>query len=520
MEACLELLQTDLVTDLHDVRAAGLAGCAVRLATRGRGGIELDVLKIPRPEGRASPLDVALSEFPECALVIVRKRREEEVKAILARWGLCSAIIGSTTGDGLIRIREGETIVAEIPASVLVEPPPYMWETAVPTWLERLQGYRLDRLPDIMDHELYPRQFSNWRGAVPSSQAANKYLLALLASPNVASKERVFPQYESFATDAVAVPSGARAAVMHIKGTTKAIALSVSGGGRLCCLDCFVGGAAAVAEAARNVVCAGAEPVAAAVFLNLSGLGRMDMHYQAEQLAQGMAEACVQLNIPVISADADFRKVADQEIAYPSPVVSVLGLIEDAGARCNVAFRDEGDLVVLLGGRRRRKVGAGDDERAEAAALSGSEFLALVHGLVVGRPEIDLDLEARTQRCCLAAIRQGLIKSAQGCSGGGLAVCLAKSCIAGRKGFRDWAFAAEDRSDTALFGEQPSRIVVSLSPSKLPRLLDLAKRENVPVQKLGVVTGDRLVISGYLDLSVSQMEETWQGALRKELVGS
>ena len=397
IEACLELAQTDWIVGLQDLGAAGLTSSAVESVAKGGSGVEIDVLKVPRREEGMTPYEVMLSESQERMLVIVKRGYEDRVKALFDRWELRSDIIGQVTDDGLVRIKEGEGVVAEVPAELLVSPPVYKPSGRKPAWLKQVQSFHPEAIPDL------------------SLDECEVVLLSLLACPDISSKEWIYRQYDHQVQDNTVILPGSDAAVLRIKGTRKGISLTTDGNGRYCYLDPHAGGAIAVAEAARNVVCSGAEPLAITDCLNFGNPERPDIYYQLKECIRGMARACRAFDIPVISGNVSLYNETRGEAVYPTPVVGMVGLIEDIERRCSSAFREDGDAVFLIGSW-------------EEGRLDGSEYLELRHGLVRGKPAIDLDLEKRVQRCCLDAIRRGIIKSAHDCSEGGLAVALAEFC--------------------------------------------------------------------------------------------
>jgi phosphoribosylformylglycinamidine synthase len=486
LEACLELAGTDYIVGLQDLGAAGLTSSAVESASKGGSGIVVDVSRVPRREEGMTPYEVMLSESQERMLAVVKKGCEDKVKAIFDKYDLRSDIIGYVTGDGMARIVDGEEVVADVPIEFLTTPPLYRPEGVRPPWLDGLQNRDLGTIPD-------------------AGENAASVLLRLLASPSIASKHWIYRQYDHQVQVNTVVPPGSDGAVLRIKGSSKGIALAADGNGRYCYLDPYAGGAIAVAEAARNLACSGAEPVAATDCLNFGNPERPEVYYQLEQCVRGMAQACHVLNIPVISGNVSLYNETRGEPIYPTPVVGMLGLLDDIDCRCTIAFKSEGDVVAMLGGNS-----SGPDPRG------GSEYLELIHGIVAGAPALDLDLESRLQRCCIAAIRQRIIASAHDCSDGGLAVALAESCIAGGIGMRG-KWAIEGRADSDLFGEEQSRIVVSLQPSRLEELRALAARHRVPLKELGDVGGDRFAIENVIDLPLDDVAEAWHGGLQRAL---
>jgi len=486
LEACLELADTDYIVALQDLGAAGLTSSAIESASKSGSGVIIDVAKVPRREEGMTPYEVMLSESQERMLVIVKKGCEDKVKAIFDKWDLRSDIIGQVTDDGLAKIMDGKEMVAKAPIELLTSPPIYRPKGVKPNWLEALQKSDFSDIPDI-------------RGD------ASSVLLRLLSSPNIASKEWIYRQYDHQVQINTVVQPGSDAAVLRVKDTKKGIALTSDGNGRYCYLAPFAGGIIAVAEAARNLSCAGAEPIAMTDCLNFGNPEKTDVYYQLEQCIRGMAQACKILNIPVISGNVSLYNETRDEAVYPTPVVGMLGLIEEIDRLCTTGFKRKDDIVVLLGGTD-----------TDTDSLGGSEYLELVHDLVAGIPAINLNLEKRVQQCCRDAIKRGIIHSAHDCSDGGLTVALAESCIAGNIGIRaKWKIAG--RVDSELFGEEQSRIVVSLEPSRLRDLERLATRHHVPLQKLGVVGGSRFIIENMVDLPLDDVTDAWKGGLQRAM---
>jgi len=300
---------------------------------------------------------------------------------------------------------------------------------------------------------------------------------------------------------------GGDAAVMRIRGTKKGIALCTDGNGRYCYLDPYAGGAIAVAEAARNVVCVGAQPIAITDCLNFGDPNRPDVYYQMEQVIGGMAAACAKLGVPVISGNVSLYNETGGQAVYPSPVIGMLGLLEDVSCRCPMAFAQEGQEVFLLGGGL----------EGDASALAGSEYLKEAHGLVAGRPSIDLDLEVRVQRAALAAIGEGLATACHDCSEGGLAVALAEMCIGGGLGLDASGVKTGGRVDAALFGEGQSRMVMAVAAGAGERLAEVAAAHDVPIAHIGRVAGKRLVLRSYIDLPVAELAAAYGGGVEEAL---
>ena len=382
MEACLELTEQhmDWIVGLQDLGAAGLTSAAVECAAKAGTGIEIDVAQAPRREEGMSAYELMLSESQERMLVIVKPEHEDDVRRLFQHWELHCVVIGVVTDDGMATVRDGEQQVARLPVGLLTDPPQYVREGVKPRWLEDLQSYDLTALPDVAD--------------------AGDALLRLLSSPEVASKRWVWRQYDHQVLTNTITGPGSDAAVLRIKGTNRAIALATDGDGRLCYLDPYAGGSIAVAEAARNLVCSGAEPIALTNCLNFGNPEKPNVYYQLEQCIRGMAAACEALPVPVVSGNVSLYNETPSGPIYPTPVVGMLGLIEDIERVVPMGFQGEGDAVFLLG----------SDGRGEADGLAGSEYLKLVHdGLVAGRPRIDLDLEVDLVEAGLREESGGLV---------------------------------------------------------------------------------------------------------------
>lgn len=489
MEACLDLAHNhpEWIVGIQDLGAAGLTASSLESAARGGSGLEIDVARVPRREEGMTPYEVMIAESQERMLVIVKKGHEDDVKALFDRWELRSTIIGAVMDNGLARIREGEREVACLPVGLLTEAPQYSRQGVPPAELAELQTFAGDSLLDVAD---------------PAAA-----LLRLLSLPTIAAKQWVYRQYDHHVLTNTADGPGGDAAVMRIRGTKKGIVLCTDGNGRYCYLDPYAGGAIAVAEAARNVVCVGAQPIAITDCLNFGDPNRPDVYYQMEQVIGGMAAACHKLGIPVISGNVSLYNETAGQAVYPSPVIGMLGLLEDVSGRCPMAFSQEGQEVFLLGA----------ELEGDASALAGSEYLKEAHGLVAGRPSIDLDLEVRVQRAALAAIGEGLTTACHDCSEGGLAVALAEMCIGGGLGLDASGLDLTGRLDAGLFGEEQSRIVMAVGPEAGQRLAEMAAAHDVPIAHIGRVGGERLVLGRYIDLPLAELAAAYQGGLERAL---
>ena len=491
IEACLEAAALGGLVGIQDLGAAGLTSSTVEAADRGSGGVRIDVSRVHRREDGMNPYEVMLSESQERMLLVARPEGKKGLGAVLRKWDLPWHEIGQVTGDGRVRVSDDGVQVADLPVQALTEPKLYRLRGAMSAEAKKARDLSLSRVP------------------LPDRTPA-QVLLDLLRSPNIASKEYVYRQYDHQVQTNTVLASGAGdAALLRVRGTRKGIALCTDGNSRYCYLDPYRGGAMAVAEACRNVSCVGALPIALTNCLNFGNPERPNIYHQLEWCIRGMASACRLLDVPVISGNVSLYNETRGEAVYPTPVVGALGLLEDMDRHASLGFKREGDLVVVLGA---------SEVRGRVGDLSGSEYLELFHNLVAGRPAIDLALEARVQALCRRAIRKGLLSSAHDCSDGGLAVALAEACIAGGVGFRG-SFRIRGRWDAALFGEAQSRIVLSLPPEGLARLQGLAAEMEVPVAVLGSVEGKGFQVDGVVDLPLWEMDYAWRNGLEEALTG-
>lgn len=489
LEACLDLAQNHVgwVTGIQDCGAAGLTSAAIESANRGGSGIVIDVAKVPRREAGMTPYEVMLSESQERMVIVARKEHVQDVAALFEHWEVPWAVIGHVTSDQMVRLIDGDQEVANLPVDVLVDAPEYTREGEPAPELFEMERLDLSGLPE------------------PTNPAGS--LLRLLASPNIASKRWIYRQYDQSVLNNTVVEAGSDAAVLRIKGTQRGIAVATDGNGRYCHIDPYRGGAIAVAEAARNVVCSGALPVAVTDCLNFGNPERSDVYFQMQGVIQGIADACDALGTPVISGNVSLYNETGGRPVYPTPVIGMLGILDDVNQRCGMGFRDEGDEVFVIG--------ASLDQKQDA--LGGSEYIKLEHGLVGGKLEIDLQLEGRVHRAVLAGIKQGAVTAAHDCSDGGLAVALAEMCIAGDKGLDASAVALGGRMAATLFGEVQSRIVVAVKAESRELLVQITSGLNVPVQYVGRVTAEPRLQLGGIDASVEELRGAYESGLAAAL---
>ncbi len=463
LEACLEAMATGAIVGIQDMGAAGLACSASEMPARAGTGAEIDLDRVPQREPGMTPYEILLSESQERMLLVVQRGREAEIQRIFAKWELDAVPIGRVTPDGILRARMHGEVVAEVPVRALTDDAPvYDRPRARPEWLDAARAFDPRTLPEPAD---------------PSA-----VLLRLLAAPTIASKAAIWRQYDHMVGINTLVWPGSDAAVMRLKGTRKAVAVATDGNGRYSYLDPYRGGAMAVAEAARNVACAGGRPLAMTDCLNFGSPERPEIMWQFAEAVGGIAEACRVLEIPVVGGNVSFYNETLGEAILPTPIVGVVGLLADAEHRTTQWFKEPGDLVVLLGD--------------PAGGLGGSEYLATLYGRLAGPlPPLDLARERAVQAACLAAIEAGCVRSAHDCAEGGLAVALAECCITGpRRLGAEVDVPGGARLDERLFGEAPSRILLSVAPEERARLEQIVREWAVPVTVLGRVGGDRLTI--------------------------
>ena len=514
IEACLEVLQSDDVVGLNDLGAAGLTSSASETATRGDAGLDLDVALVPRREEGMTPYEVMLSESQERMLVIVKAGREEAVSGIFRRWGLDATVIGRVTDTRRLVVREDGQVVADLPVRSLTEEGPvYQRPTTKPAYLERTAQISAESLAAAAERGI-------------GAAAQSDILRRILASPTVASKMWVYRQYDHMVqTNTVVAPGRADAAVLRLRGTARGIAVATDGNSRLVYLDPRAGGAIAVAEAARNVACTGAQPLAITNCLNFASPENPEIAWQFREAIEGMAEACEALGTPVTGGNVSFYNETMGEAIFPTPIVGTLGVLEDVRRRVTCGWRAAGEVICLLAPRGSISAAASGAGSWLATGVAGSEWLKVERGEIAGVPAIDLAAERGLQQTLVTAARQGLLSSAHDCSEGGLAVALAESCFAAHKEGRPLgAKVAVDVTagdQAALYGEWQSRVVVSLPTGRLAQLAGIARANGIVCQSLGEVTAEpRLVVEALgddrtvLDESAEKLGAVWRGALQ------
>jgi phosphoribosylformylglycinamidine synthase len=541
-EACLELLATGAVAGIQDMGAAGLTCSTCETAARAGTGIEIELDKVPQRAPNMTSYDLMLSESQERMLIIVHKGREEEVKRIFDKWDLPWSEVGTVTDTGHMVVKHHGLVVADIPAKKIAdESPVYQRDSKEPEYLKAVRAFRLDDIPDSKD---------------PAAD-----LKMLLAWPTIASKNWVYRQYDHMVRDGSVVCPGSDAAVLRIKAdslpdadsgitnhesrfTDKLIAISVDGNGAYVYLDPYEGGKIVVAEAARNLACTGAVPLGATDNLNYGNPNNPELFWQLKESVRGLADACKAFNAPITGGNCSLYNQSPNGPIDPTPTVAMVGIIEKPEHVTTQWFKDEGDAIVLLGDIV--------DNSDPLLGLGGSAYLQLIHGQKNGTPpRCDLEPARTLHTTLLGLIQSDLVKSAHDCSEGGLAVCLAESCISqlvaretphlvgatidlvgqasclsvGAAGNTEAETHRQDacattRLDALLFGETQSRIVVTCQPLDAVKVVERAKLMGVPAMQIGRVGGDQLAVktaAGEFSVPVAGLHDLWWNAIARAM---
>jgi phosphoribosylformylglycinamidine synthase subunit PurL len=518
LEACIEAMHTGAVVAIQDMGAAGLTCSTMEMASRGGTGIEIDLAKVPQRETGMTPYEIMLSESQERMLLVAERGREREVLDVFKKWGLDAVVIGEVRDGELAVVKHHGAVAAEIPAHPLAEEGP-VYQRAIAAPAPRVESEK------------------DWFQFAQEGTDLAENFGKLLASPAIASKRWITEQYDTMVrTNTLAGPGASDAAVVRIKEsenegrngkTMRALALATDGNGRWCQLNPKVGAMHAVAEAARNVATSGARPIAATNCLNFGSPEKPEVMWQFSQAIDGIGEACAALETPITGGNVSFYNETLGKSIYPTPVIGVLGILEDASRVVKIGFRNAGDVIVLLDG-------ADQAERARTAVplreFSSSEYSKTVGGVVAGEPPaIDLAAEKRLIDCLVALAAEEMVVSAHDISDGGLAVALAESCfspVGARHGAPQLGatVSMEDglAAEAALFGESGARCVVSLAPAKLAALQGIAQQYGVAASQVGQVTQDpvlRIERKGraIINSPVENLRDVWANSLERTL---
>jgi phosphoribosylformylglycinamidine synthase len=485
IEALQELIDHPAVVGIQDLGAAGLTSAVAEAASRGGSGALIDLDRVPRRELGMSPYEVMLSESQERMLVIVERGRQAEILPVFEKWDLHVAVIGEVTEDGHLTVESEGKVAARIPVEVLTDKAP----------ARVLQG----RAPDLSRRRLDLDSIPAEPESIPGS------LLKLLAHHNIASKRSVYRRYDQQVGNATVIRPGGDAAMIRINGTSIGIAMTTDCNSRYCELDPYLGAQIAIAEAARNIVATGARPVAISDCLNFGNPDKPDVYWQLEETTSGMANACRALDLPIVSGNVSLYNDTDGRSIYPTPVIGMIGVIDDYAKRLEAGFAVDGDFVLLVGA-------SGND-------LGGSRYLEVEHDLFAGRPpEVDLLGERAAHEYLLAAAAGGHLRTAHDVSEGGMLVALAEACLLGDKGVRcpPLMRSTDLRTDAVYFGETQGRFVISAPSRSMPELQTLARRHRVEIQLLGLIGGDALEFEGDFSVSLAELGAAYYGAFDQE----
>jgi phosphoribosylformylglycinamidine synthase II len=498
LEACLEAMQTGAIVGIQDMGAAGLTCSTCEMGGRGHVGIEIELDRVPQRETGMSAYEIMLSESQERMLLVAQKGREQEVFRVFEKWGLDAVEVGRVTNDGKMRVLQHGQVMAEIPNEALTD-----------------------------DAPVYKRPLERWEPPVPRDKPEHIQLgksgdltgefKKLLASGNISGKRWVWQQYDSMVqTNTVEGPGAGDAGVIRIKGSQRGLAMALDGNGRWCYLDPRVGAMHAVAEAARNVACAGATPVAATNCLNFGNPEKPNIMWQFSQVIDGMTKACEELEVPITGGNVSFYNETLGEGIYPTPVLGVVGVFDDVHKAMGIDFRQSGQAVVLLQGTE-----PGDLTDAESE-FGSSEYAKEILGAVWGYPpELELEKEAALQKAVVEMVQDGLVESAHDCSDGGLGVTLAESAFGQGVGAKVQLAGEGLPVEYVLFGEDASRIVLSCDPSNVSRIQQIAVKYALSAEKIGETVPEKLEIEVdrrmVVSASIKELSEVYEGALEQAL---
>lgn len=478
LEACLELVKNDALVGIQDMGAAGLTSSSAEMASKAGSGIEMNLDLVPQRETGMTAYEMMLSESQERMLIVVEKGREQEIIDLFSKYELEAVAIGKVTDDKMLRLLHKGEVVADVPADALAEEAPVYYKPS--------------------SEPAYFREFQAMENDIPNVENYETTLLALLQQPTIASKEWVYDQYDHMVRTSTVVSPGSDAAVVRVRGTEKGLAMTTDCNSRYIYLDPETGGKIAVAEAARNIVCSGGEPLAITDCLNFGNPEKPEIFWQFEKAVDGMSEACRTLGTPVIGGNVSLYNETNGTAVYPTPVVGMVGLVENLKHVTTQHFKNAGDLIYLLG-----------DTKDE---FGGSELQKLVYGRIFGKsPELDLEVEASLQAQILAAIKNGLVASAHDVAEGGVAVALAESVI-GSNGIGA-AVELEGLIVSALFSESQSRFILSVKPEnqiEFESLTDavlIGKVVEAPALKIDV-NGENVI-----NQNATGLKKAWKGAI-------
>ena len=481
LEATLELSKKEWLVGVQDMGAAGITCSCSEMSAKGESGISINLDKVPLREKGMSPYEIMLSESQERMLVVIKKGFEKELSSIFSKWDLDCTEVGCVTSDKMLTVSFEDKVVAQIPSEELVlggGAPQYDMEYKKPDYLDQINSLNIDDLDE--------------------SQNYNEVLKKLLSSPNIASKKWIYEQYDSTVRTNTVQGPGGNSGVIRIKGSNKGLSISTDCNGRYVYIDPYKGGQIAVLESARNVVCSGAKPLAITNCLNFGSPQDPEIYWQFKEAVTGIGDACRKLDTPVTGGNVSFYNETKDGAVYPTPVIGMVGELEDISHCTTMEYKKPGDFIVCLGSLNGK--------------IGGSEYLKTIHGYVKGPlANIDIDYEIDIQRLCLSAIKKGILKSAHDLSDGGLAVNIAESILSANDSIgASISIETKLRQDEILFGECQSVIIATIDQSDLIELMSLAKSSKLHVQTIGKVTNDsRLVFNDLIDVHKSDLKQSY-----------
>ncbi len=479
IEACLEISQKEYLVGMQDMGAAGLTSSSSEMAGKGNSGMVIDLSKVPQRDKNLTPYEMMLSESQERMLLVVKKGHEDDAMKIFHKWGLHAVVIGEVNSDGYLTVMYDGKQAAKVPAKSLSDDAPvYNRPDSKPTYI------------DERKNAINNKRFKE--------EDYNQALLKVLSSPSIMSKRPIYEQYDHMiGTSTVIIPGKGDSAVIRINNSQKAIAVTIDGNSRYCYLDPHTGGQITVAEAARNIVCVGAKPLAITDGINFANPENKEIFYQLKQAILGINETCEALNTPVVSGNVSLYNETNGIPIYPTPIIGMVGLIEDVNNVMTMDFKHAEDVIILLG-----------DTLEE---IGGSEYLKVLYNIVGGEcPSINLSLEKQIQDICLSMIQKGIISSAHDISEGGLAIALSECCIAGDKGAKIFIGDTGLTPSAQLFGESQSRIIITVSAENLYDAITYLEYTDIPYQQIGLVTDEKVLkIDKLIDIPVQKLREHW-----------
>ncbi|HQU84617.1 MAG TPA: phosphoribosylformylglycinamidine synthase subunit PurL [Pyrinomonadaceae bacterium] len=505
LEACLEAMRSGAIAGIQDMGAAGLTSSSVEMASRAGTGLDLDLTLVPQRETGMTAYEMMLSESQERMLIVAKSGREKQVVDVFKKWDLDAVVIGKVVEGNRLKVYHNDVLEADIPVDTVTD--------TAPKYNRPMSAPQKDEEKRRKGEEEIKAQIEDQKSKIKDQ---NKILKTLLASPNICSKRWVYEQYDHMVRTNTAILPGADAAVVRVKETRRAISMCLDGNGKFAAIDPKIGAKLIVAESARNNVCVGAKPIAVTNCLNFASPERGEVMWSFSEVVDGISEACKAFETPIISGNVSFYNETDGRGILPTPTIGMVGLIEDARKIITQGFKEEGDIIAVLGVTK-------DD-------LSASEYAQTILGLTTDEliangilPEIDLDLEVKVQNACLKLADEFLINSAHDCSDGGLAVAIAEQCFSSLNNSANGAeieFTDENLSAEAIFfGETPSRIIISFKPENLEKVKETIG--DCPFSIIGKVSGDKLSfkVNGdeLISDSVSNFEHAWKNSLKNSL---